>query len=175
MPLGAEMAQTDVRALPRNDQLFLGLGVLVLIASFLPWYGSSYSVNFAGQHVSASGSTHAWHGLAAFGVVLMLIATALVVVQLFLDDALPELKVSWNVVIVALDALGAIFIIIKSLDLPSASAAGYSSGLRWGGWILMIAAVAQVIVAGLRFRESGEPMPWAASGPAAPSDSPPAG
>jgi hypothetical protein len=168
------MAQTDLRSLPRNDQLFLGLGVLVLITSFLPWYGSSYSTSFLGRHIDGSYSTNAWHGLAAFGIILMLIATALVLVQLMTDTTLPELRVSWNIVIIALDALGALFIIIKSFDLPHGSVAGISIGLRWGGWLLILAAVAQVVVGGLRFRESGEPMPWAGHGGSTPPDSPPA-
>lgn len=158
------MAQ-DVRALPRNDQLFLGLGALVFIASFLPWYGATASVG----PLSESTSTHAWHGLAAFGIVLMLVATVLVGVQLLSDATLPQLRVSWNVVVVALDAVGALIVVIKSFDLPSGSVLNVSYGLRWGGWILILAAVAQVVVAGLRFRDSGEPLPWAAgSSPPAP-------
>lgn len=163
------MAQ-DVRTLPRNDQLFIGLGLLVLIASFLPWYGVSFSL--AG--FSGGDSTWAWHGLAATGLILMLLATGLVVVELFTDTTLPELKVSWNVVVVVLDALGAVFIVIRSFDLPSKAVPGFSAGLRWGGWILIIAAVAQVVVAVLRFRESGEPMPWAAAGATPPAEEPPA-
>ena len=154
------MAQSDVRELPRIDQAFLALGLLILVASFLPWYRASYSTEFLGHRISGSGSTHAWHGLAAVGVLFMLIATAVVAAQLFAATALPELKVSWNIVVVAVDALGAVFIVIRSLDLPSAD--GFSVSLRWGGWILILAAIAQVVVAGLRFRASGESMPWAA-------------
>jgi hypothetical protein len=167
------MAQTDLRSLPRNDQAFLGLGALVLIASFLPWYGSSYSLNVLGKGLSGGYSTNAWHGLAAFGIILMLTATGLVLVQLFAQSELPDMSVSWNVIVLALDALGAVFIIIKSFDLPSASGNGVSIGLRWGGWILIIVAIAQVVVGALRFRASGEPMPWGHH-TATPPDSPPA-
>src|SRR5581483_6591055 len=120
------MAQTDLRSMPRNDQAFLGLGVLVLIASFLPWYGYSFSVSVLGRGISSSGSTTAWHGLAAFGIILMLIATGIVAVQLMTDTTMPQMQVSWNVVVIALDALGALFIVIKSFDLPSASGPGGS-------------------------------------------------
>jgi len=171
--LGAEMAQTDVRALPRNDQVFLGLGLLILIASFLPWYGASYSASFAGQSISGSASENAWHSYAALGLLLMLAATVLVAVEVLTDATMPALRVSWNVVVVVLDVVGAVLIIIRSLDLPSASAPGFSVGLRWGGWILIIAAVAQVVFAALRFRASGEPMPWAAPHADGPADAPP--
>jgi len=164
------MAQSDFRSLSRNDQAFIGLGVLVLIASFLPWYGTTVSGKLLGRGFNVSSTTHAWHGWAALGLILMLLATALVVEQLFPDSKLPALKVSWNVVVLGLDALGALLIIIRSFTLPSADGVGVSTGLRWGGWILMIAAVAQVAVALMRFRASGDSMPWSAAAP--PPDEP---
>jgi hypothetical protein len=158
------MAQTDVRELPRIDQAFLGLGVLVLIASFLPWYGASYSTSVLGRGISASSSENAWHGWAALGLILMLLATAIVAVQLMTDTALPTLMVSWNVVVLAIDAIGALILIIRSFTMESADVSGLSIGLRWGAWILMIVALAQVVVGAMRFRASGEAMPWAAHG-----------
>lgn len=156
------MAQSDVRELPRIDQAFLGLGVLVLIASFLPYSGASY--------LGVSDSAIAWHGWAALALILMLIATALVAVQLMTDATLPALRVSWNVVVVALDALGALILVIRTLTLDSGKSAGLSYGVRWGGWLLILAAIAQVVVAGTRFRASGESMPWAATGDGPTSD-----
>jgi len=147
------MAQTDVRQLPRLDQAFLGLGLLVLVASFLPYYGVSSPI--------VSDSDIAWHGWAALALVLMLLATALVAVQLMTDATLPALTVSWNVVVVALDALGALILVIRTLTLDSGEILGLSIGPRWGAWVLMIAAIAQVVMAAMRFRASGEPVPWA--------------
>jgi hypothetical protein len=163
------MAHTDFRSLSRDDQAFIGLGVLVLIASFLPWYGTTVSASYLGHGISESSSTHAWHGWAALGLILMLVATALVVEQLFSDSQLPALRVSWNVVVLGLDALGALLIIIRSFTLPSSDVPGINIGLRWGAWILMIAAVAQVVVCLMRFRASGESMPWAAVPPSPPA------
>ena len=51
--------------------------MLVLIASFLPWYGYDYHVNVAGFKSSGSASINAWHGWALFGVLLVIAATAL--------------------------------------------------------------------------------------------------
>lgn len=169
------MAQRDVRSLPRIDQWFLGLGVVIFIASFLPWYGASYSGSLLGNRISSSASVTAWHGWAAFGLLLMLIATVVVAVQLLTDTTLPQLRLSWNIVVVTLDALGALIYLIRSLDLPSASGPGFSVGLRWGGWILLIAAIAQVIVAGLRFRATGESLSsWMPRGAVPPPPPPPA-
>lgn len=164
------MAQTDFRSLSRNDQMFIGLGVLVLIAaSFLPWYGTTFSASYLGHGIHTTSTTHAWHGWAALGLILMLIATALVVEQVLPDTKLPELKVSWNLVVLGIDALGALLIVIRSFTLPSADVVGISTGLRWGGWILIIVAVAQVVVGFMRVRAAGESLPWEA----APPDPPP--
>ncbi len=155
------MARVELAEMPRQDQAFLGLGVLILILSFLPWYGVDVSANVLGTHVNSSWSTNAWHGWAALGLVLMLIATAIVATELLSETKLPELRVSWAIVVLALDVLGGLLLVIRSFNLPSASGTGYSVGLRWGGWLLVLAAIAQVVVAALRFRASGEPMPWA--------------
>ncbi|MDQ1698727.1 MAG: hypothetical protein QOG34_590 [Frankiaceae bacterium] len=156
------MARIDLADMPRRDQAFLGLGVLILILSFLPWYGGDVSANILGTHVSRAWSTNAWHGWAALGLILMLIATAIVATELLSETKLPELRVSWAIVVFALDVVGGLLLVIKSFNLPSASGTGFSVGLRWAGWLLVIAAIAQVVVAALRFRASGETMPWAA-------------
>lgn len=150
------MAQTDLRELPRNDRVFLGLGVAVFIASFLPWYGASVSASFGGQSISSSASVTAWHGWAALGVILMLVATLIVAVQRFSDAELPTLMLSWTRVVLLIDVVGAGIFVIRSIRLPSESVAGFSVGLRWGGWLLMIVAIAQVVFAALRVRDAGE-------------------
>ena len=154
------MDQSDLTSLPRIDQAFLGLGLLVFIASFLPWYGYSFNLEFAGVKSSGSDSTNAWHGLAAFGLLLLIAASAIVIVQLFADATLPRMALSWNVVVLVLTLLGTLFVLVRSFDLPSASGPGVDEGLRWGGYLLIIACVAMSVVAFLRFRASGEALPW---------------
>jgi len=154
------MESSDFRQLARNDQLFLGAGVLVFIASFLPWYGVSYNLNFAGIKSSGSASINAWHSYATLGLLLLLAATVVAAVTLLAAESLPEIPVSWNVVVMGLSVVGALLVVIRSLNLPSASGPGASVGLRWGGWVLLIACVAHALLAVIRLRESGEPMPW---------------
>ena len=132
----------DFKALSRHDQIALGAGVLVFIASFLPWYGAS----FAGSSVSVT----AWHGLAAFGLILLLLALVLTAAELFAKDSLPELPVSYPVVEAGLAGLGALFVIIKSFNLPSGGAFGVDYGLRWGGYILIILTIVQTGINVLR-------------------------
>jgi len=160
------MARTDLRSLPRDDAAFLGLGLLVLVASLVvPWYGTRLSLSAGAITVNKSTSTWVWHRWTALGVLLMLIATAIVAVDRFSDEDLPALQIPWSVVVLGIDAVGALLLVVKSLDQPSVHTGGISAGLRWGAWVLMIAAIAQVAVAALRLR------PAAAGSPAAP-DSP---
>jgi hypothetical protein len=123
----------DFKALSRHDQIALGSGVAVFIASFLPWYGAS----FLGQSTSVT----AWHELAAFGMVLLVLALLMVAAELFARDSLPSLPVSYPVVEAGLSGLGALFVIIKSFDLPSGGAGGIDYGLRWGGYILIVLSI----------------------------------
>jgi hypothetical protein len=153
------MARTDLRSLSRDDMAFLGVGALVLFASFMPWYGTSTTLNVAGHVIHAAPTTNAWHRWTALGVLLMLIATAIVATELFGEEPLPALKVPWSVVVLGIDALGALLIVIKSLDVPSGHNAVSSYGLRWGGWLLLAAAVAHVAVAALRLRADRAAVP----------------
>ena len=162
------MESSDFRQLGRNDQLFLGAGVLVFIASFLPWYGVSYNLSFAGVKSSGSASINAWHSYATLGLLLILAATVVAAVRMFAADTLPDLPVSWNLIVMGLSVVGALLVVIRSLNLPSASGPGTDVGLRWGGWILLIACVAHAALAVLRMREAGESMPWVHHGGAAP-------
>jgi hypothetical protein len=160
----------DFKSMPRNDLIVLGSGLLVFIVSlFFPWYG----VKFTGAASALSGlggaseTTNAWHGLAAFGLILLLLALLVVAAQVFAGNALPEIPVGYSVIAAGLSVLGALFVIIKSFDLPSASGfPGLSVGLRWGGWVLLVLVVVQAAFSVIRALSSGESMPWQQSGSA---------
>jgi Family of unknown function (DUF5336) len=149
----------DIKSLPRNDLIVLGSGILVFMVSlFFPWYGVKFKDAVAG--FGGSDSTNAWHGLAAFGLILLLLALFVVAAQIFAAGALPELPVGYSMIAAGLSVLGALFVIIKSFDLPSASGFGVSVGLRWGGWLLIILVLVQAIFTVLRALSSGEAVPW---------------
>jgi uncharacterized membrane protein len=143
---------TDVRQLPRWDQGLLASGVLVFIFSFFPYYGASYRGD--------STSVTAWHGWAFVALLLLLAAAVVAAVQIFAGTDLPDLPVTWNVIVTALAAVGFIILVIRSFTLDSGNFLGVDYGLRWGAWLLMLAALAEVAFAVLRFRDSGEALPW---------------
>jgi hypothetical protein len=155
----------DVQQLPRNDQVVLGAGVLVFIASFFPYYGASY--------LGRSSSVTSWHSYATLGLLLVLVATALAAVQVLSPSTLPESPVSWNVLVFGLSALGAILYILRSFTLDSGSVGGLSYGIKWGGYVVMILMIVQAVFAFLRVRASGDAMPWENRGGATTPPPPP--
>jgi hypothetical protein len=158
------MDQNDIKALPRNDQAVLGLGVLAFIASFFPFYGVTINV----EGFKASSSITTWHSYALLGILLVLGATVLAAVQVFAASSLPSMPLSANFLVAGLSALGTLLIVVRGLTYDRVSTPGGSVGLRWGFYIVMIVCIAQVVFAVLRLRASGEAMPWEGGGTAAP-------
>ena len=156
------MAQPDFRTLPRNDQGVLAAGVLAFIASFFPYYGAS--VNAGGFH--GSSSTSAWHSYATLALLLVIAATVVAAVQVFSSGSLPQTNMSWNFIVLALSAVGTVLLIIRSFTLDHGDIGGFSYGLKWGAYVLMILCLLQTVFAFLRMRSSGEAMPWAQGGTA---------
>lgn len=154
------MESSDFRQLGRNDQGILAAGVLAFIASFFPYYGASVSAG--GFHGSAS--TSAWHSYATLALLLVIAATVVAAVQVFARESLPQANVSWNFIVLALSALGTLLLVIRSFTLDHGSVGGFSYGLKWGAYVLMILCLVQTAFAFLRMRASGDAMPWAQGG-----------
>src|SRR5690349_13828662 len=154
---------TDLQSLDRNDQVILGAGVAAFIASFFPYWGVSVSGGILGH---ASSSVTAWHSYATLGLLFVLAATAVAAMLIFNRAALPESPMSWNFVVLGLSAIGTALLIIRSFTLQSGHIGGFSYGLKWGAYVLMIICVVQSVFAFLRFRASGEAFPWEGTGSA---------
>lgn len=136
----------------RHDLVAVGLGVLVFIASFLPWYGVKFDGGLAESGVN--GSVDAWHGLAGIGVILLLFSAVATAAEPMLGEDRP---VRLGPVIAALLAcVGAAFVLIKSLSLPTPLVPGATVGLQWGGWILLVLVVLEALVSLLRVVHAGD-------------------
>ena len=153
------MAGFDLKQVSRNDKGIVGAGIVAFIASFLPYYGGSVSIS--GFH--ASSSISAWHSYAILGLLLMFAGAAIVAARVFGGVAMPKLPVGVNVLVAGLAALGTLLVILRGFTADSGSGAGYSYGVQWGGYILMIAGVIETVFAVMNFRESGEKLAWDSS------------
>ena len=93
------MSGIDLTKVSRNDKGLIGAGIVVFIASFLPYYGAS-----AGPY---SVSTNAWTGYATFGLLLLFIAAGVSALRVFGNAAMPKLPLGLNLIVAALSAIGA--------------------------------------------------------------------
>ncbi|WP_157488673.1 DUF5336 domain-containing protein [Pseudofrankia sp. DC12] len=153
-----------------HDIPIIGLGILGLIFSFLPWFGTRYrgytydNYGYGTLH-SWSGSLNAWHSgaLAWIPVVLMLVAAGLAAAHLMGRGKLPGGRIGSSTAIAALSALAALLIAVRWISLPHVDANyGYvavASGARVGLILSLICALAMTLLAVLRARASGEHVP----------------
>jgi LPXTG-motif cell wall-anchored protein len=130
--------------------------VVAFIVSFFPYYGASVHAGGFSQSVSVN----AWHGTALVGLLFIFAATIVAAMQAFARESLPNTGMSWNFVVVGLSAIGTILVFLRSVTLPSGSGAGVDYGVRWGGILLIIVCVVHTAFAVLRFRDTGEALPW---------------
>jgi len=149
---------TDVRQLPRNDQVVLGAGLLAFVLSLLPIY---YGVSVKALGIDASKNYTSWHSWATLALLLMIAATVIVAVQAFSSQSLPDMSVGWNTLVAGLASVAALIYLIRSFTLDSGDLPGGSYGLKWGAYVIMILLIVQAIFAYLRMRDSGEQLPWA--------------
>ena len=161
----------DISSINRNDLGVMIAGAVAFIASFLPYWGISYKSKVAGTNFGSSGSISAWHSYATLGLLLLFAAAIIIAIKTFAASALPSsLPVGLHVVAAALAALGTLLVILRAFTIDGPNGGGFSSGVKWGGYVLMIAGIAETVFAILGMRESGEEIPGMNRG----SDAPPA-
>lgn len=127
------------------DLAQIGLGVLLFIASLLPFY--SYSVTAGG--FSAGGSLTAWHGFFGwFGVLLGVAAAAVLAVALFAHTTIPSMRL----VVLGLFAASALCLLLALFVIPGGGydGAGFSSGHSFGYWLALLSSLAGTALAYLR-------------------------
>jgi hypothetical protein len=163
----------SLSGLARNDQIFLGAGVLTFIFSFIDFA----HIKVSGITVSGSGaSISAWHGIGTLAALLILVAVVVAALVALSPATLEQLPVSGRLVAVGAATLGLLFFIIRWLTLPSANFGSFHAGyhLAWGGYVTLVLNVVMIAVGFIALREAGESMPWEKRGGATPPPPPPA-
>ena len=148
----------DFSSLSRNTQGALATGGVALVLSLFPSYVRA-SVD-GGEDIpgfSYSAGSSAWTGYATLGMLLVLVAVAVVALKAFAPQTLPA-EVPWTLVAFATAALGTLLVVLRALT-ASGDAPGVSVGPGWSGWLLFVALIALTAFTALSFRDSGEKLP----------------
>lgn len=134
----------DFASLDKNHKASLISGGLALILSFFTSY---ITVSIAGFSAGVS----AWHSYATLGVLLVVVATAIVAAQAFSAESLPD-GIPWSLAAFAASALGAVLIVLRALTVSP----GHPG---WSGYLLFLAAISLGYFTFAAFKASGEKMP----------------
>jgi hypothetical protein len=150
------MASLGGRDVGTNDLGIMAAGAAALVFSFLPYVGVSFKITGI---ASSSASINAWHGVAFLGVLLLVAAAGIVAARVFGGMTLPALPVGWHVILAGLAGLGTVILLVRGLTYGGDAAAlgtSVSAGMRWGGYLLCLAGLAETVFAVLALRASGE-------------------
>ncbi len=143
----------DLSKLSTSDKVISVSGIILFIASFLPWF----EVDIPGGDIIVGGSAEAsgwdvgfiWAGLPG----LLGLAAAGIILATKLGSAnMPELPVSWGQVLLGAGALSAVLVVLKLLvgeDAPF----GLEVDRAWGLFLATLAALAFAGGGFLKFQE----------------------
>jgi hypothetical protein len=153
----------DLKQINRNDQVVIGAGALAFILSFFPDYAISGHFGLLSRSVHYNG----WQGIGILSILLFMAAGGIVALRVFTEVQLPKLPLGWNVIVAGAAALGTVFLLLEGFVLfdpyGASSISGVSTGFGWGGYILLIVAVAQTVFAYMTLKASGEKIAWDAT------------
>jgi len=132
------MASFDPARVSKAEWIGLGAGLIAFIASFLPWYDWT-----AGPF---GFSVNAWSlGFLAWFPVLLIVAGAVVILVQQLGTNMPQIRVSWPLILLGGAALALVLILIRWLSLSAETdgfaVAGISYGAGFGLYVGLVAAI----------------------------------
>jgi len=130
----------DFKSLGKNEQGALISGAGVLVLSFFPYY-----IKWGPFHDTA------WISYGTFGVLLAILATAIIAIRVLQLGTLPE-EAPWSLIALGVAGFSTFLLILRALTVSP-------GGPGWSGFLLFVASIALTAFAFLLFKESGEKMP----------------
>lgn len=149
----------DVQRISLWDRVAGGAGAVLLLCQFLPFY----TVSVAGFSDSLSGRSAGF--LAFVGLLLGVLAGVAAVLPAGGREWPAQSPVSRRVAVLGLSALAALFLLARFVatpnDLEAAQSIGFGvdAGRGFGLFLAVVAVLAQVAVAAIAFKDSGEKLP----------------
>jgi hypothetical protein len=143
--MSGDQMRAAVQGAHKFDLAQVGLGVVIFIASLMPFY--TYS--FSGGGISASASVSAWHGFFGwFAVLLALVATGILVASLVGGVVIPSMRM----LVLGLFGAAAVCLILALFVMPGGniSGPGYDDGHGFGYWLALLCALGASALAYMR-------------------------
>jgi hypothetical protein len=133
----------ELRRLSAGDWLAGASGLVLLVSLFVPWYETD-----AATLGSADATASAWESLAAFDILLALVAATAVALPIVTAvQRVPALAIALASTLTLVGFVGVILVLIRVLDLP-----GEAFGREWGLWLALASALGIVAGACLALR-----------------------
>lgn len=147
------MASFDPARVSKAEWIGLGAGLIAFIASFLPWYSVSAGL--------FSVSVNAWSlGFLAWFPVLLIVASAGVILAQNLGANVPQTRASWPLILLGVAALSLVLVLIRWLSLSAetdgVSFPGVSYGAGFGLYVGLVAAILLGLSQYMVFRAAGQ-------------------
>ncbi|MCW2829391.1 MAG: hypothetical protein JWP31_83 [Aeromicrobium sp.] len=134
----------DFKSLGKFEQGALIAGALSFIFSFFDHYVTA-------EAGGVGGGIAAWESYATLGMLLIIVATAIIAARAFARDSLPA-DLPWNLIALVAAGLGTILLILRAVTFDYGSPG-------WSGYVLFITTIALTVFTALMFRDSGDKMP----------------
>lgn len=147
----------DLKSLSKFEQGALGAGALTLVLSVFPYYiRSSFDGGKAVTGMNFSAGTSAWTSFATLGMLLVLVATAIVAIKAFMPETLPA-TIPWTLAALAAAGLGTLLLILRPLTVGGSSLVNVGPG--WSGFLIFLSSIALTACLAMMFKTSGETLP----------------
>jgi len=168
-PPGGKKPGFDPKSVNVLDWAILGAALLAVIFSFFPFYKASVS----GFGFKVSDSSNGWHGLTWLATVLVIVAGALLAIQLFAPSV--KVRVPTRLAVLGLFAVAFVFYLLNLFWVPydTGGISGVDKGHSVGYWLGAIAVIAGLALSVVRLKETGGSLPWEKSPGAVPGGYPP--
>lgn len=135
------MAGFDVRQIPVFHRGAMIAAVVVFIASFFPYVGTS---GFLAVSMSP------WSTYAVIGLLLLFATAVFTAVRSAGVTTLPSVPGGWDVWSAGAAALGTILLILRAVTVSS------MLSIQWGAYVLFVAAIVQTICTGLQIPRTAQ-------------------
>lgn len=141
----------DLNKLTTSDKVVAGSGLLLFIASFLPWFG----VDGFSESGNGWDTGFLWGGIPAL---LGLAAAAVVLATKLGDVKLPDLPITWGQAILAAGVLSALLVVLKLLIGEEACAFDVCIDFdrKWGLFLAALAAIGLAVGGSLKYKEGDD-------------------